>query len=81
MIIERTKVETINFIGTLKRRLWAHIDFCAYFNPYTGSYYRSVLVIVWIEGEIFAVLQQCIGLYYAGPLGILQSLANGSKLL
>ncbi|KAG9438775.1 hypothetical protein H6P81_021255 [Aristolochia fimbriata] len=40
-----------------------------------------VLVIVWLEREISAALQQRIGLEYAGPLGILQALADGTKLL
>nr|YP_010579968.1 NADH dehydrogenase subunit 1 [Hypericum monogynum]UZS76760.1 NADH dehydrogenase subunit 1 [Hypericum monogynum] len=41
----------------------------------------SVLVIVWLEREISAGLQQRIGPEYAGPLGVLQALADGTKLL
>ncbi|KAB2076798.1 hypothetical protein ES319_A06G063400v1 [Gossypium barbadense] len=41
----------------------------------------GVLVIVWLEREISAGIQQRIRLEYAGPLGILQALANGTKLL
>ena len=41
----------------------------------------SVLVIVWLEREISARIQQRIGPEYAGPLGILQALADGIKLL
>ncbi|TYG73610.1 hypothetical protein ES288_D04G114800v1 [Gossypium darwinii] len=41
----------------------------------------GVLVIVWLEREISTVIQQRIGLEYAGPLGILQALADGTKLL
>nr|YP_010161051.1 NdhA [Benstonea copelandii]QRH18558.1 NdhA [Benstonea copelandii] len=41
----------------------------------------EVLVIVWLEREISAAIQQRIGPEYAGPLGILQALADGTKLL
>nr|QWW89908.1 NADH-plastoquinone oxidoreductase subunit 1 [Acis autumnalis var. oporantha] len=41
----------------------------------------GVLVIVWLEREISATIQQRIGPEYAGPLGILQALADGTKLL
>nr|YP_010473223.1 NADH-plastoquinone oxidoreductase subunit 1 [Eriocaulon faberi]UVH66841.1 NADH-plastoquinone oxidoreductase subunit 1 [Eriocaulon faberi]UVH67775.1 NADH-plastoquinone oxidoreductase subunit 1 [Eriocaulon faberi] len=41
----------------------------------------EVLVIVWLEREISAAIQQRIGPEYAGPLGILQAIADGIKLL
>nr|UEV86175.1 NADH-plastoquinone oxidoreductase subunit 1 [Eriocaulon henryanum] len=41
----------------------------------------EVLVIVWLEREISAAIQQRIGPEYAGPLGILQAIADGTKLL
>ena len=41
----------------------------------------GVLIIVWLEREIFARIQQYIGPEYASPLGILQALADGTKLL
>nr|QFQ39707.1 NADH-plastoquinone oxidoreductase subunit 1 [Tashiroea quadrangularis] len=41
----------------------------------------GVLVIVWLEREISAGIQQRIGPEYAGPLGILQALADGTKLI
>nr|YP_009770888.1 NdhA [Lysidice rhodostegia]QIT01590.1 NdhA [Lysidice rhodostegia] len=41
----------------------------------------GVLVIVWLEREISAGIQQRIGPEYAGPLGVLQAIADGTKLL
>nr|QUX33522.1 NADH-plastoquinone oxidoreductase subunit 1 [Eurycorymbus cavaleriei]ULD67222.1 NADH-plastoquinone oxidoreductase subunit 1 [Eurycorymbus cavaleriei] len=41
----------------------------------------GVLVIVWLEREISAGIQQRIGPEHASPLGILQALADGTKLL
>jgi hypothetical protein len=41
----------------------------------------QVLVIVWLEREISASIQQRIGPEYAGPLGLLQAIADGTKLL
>ncbi|PHT86432.1 NAD(P)H-quinone oxidoreductase subunit 1, chloroplastic [Capsicum annuum] len=41
----------------------------------------GVLVIFWLEREISEGIQQHIGPEYAGPLGILQALADGTKLL
>jgi len=39
----------------------------------------GVRLIVWLEREIFAGIQQRIGPEYAGPLGILQAYADGIK--
>nr|YP_009549067.1 NADH-plastoquinone oxidoreductase subunit 1 [Calciphilopteris ludens]AYW16042.1 NADH-plastoquinone oxidoreductase subunit 1 [Calciphilopteris ludens] len=41
----------------------------------------GVLVIAWLERKVSAGVQQRIGPEYAGPLGIIQSLADGIKLL
>ncbi|MBA0753788.1 hypothetical protein Gogos_021993, partial [Gossypium gossypioides] len=60
------------------RNLWNHIDV----GPYFDSCIRNrVLVIVWLERETYARIQQRTGLEYANPLDILQALANGTKLL
>lgn len=40
----------------------------------------GVLVIVWLERKISASIQQRTGPEYAGPLGIIQALADGTKL-
>lgn len=40
----------------------------------------GVLVIVWLERKISASVQQRVGPEYAGPLGIIQALADGTKL-
>lgn len=41
----------------------------------------GVLVIVWLERKVSAGVQQRVGPEYAGPLGIIQPLADGIKLL
>nr|YP_010403010.1 NADH-plastoquinone oxidoreductase subunit 1 [Bolbitis x multipinna]YP_010702373.1 NADH-plastoquinone oxidoreductase subunit 1 [Bolbitis sinensis]UQV94818.1 NADH-plastoquinone oxidoreductase subunit 1 [Bolbitis x multipinna]WCL38734.1 NADH-plastoquinone oxidoreductase subunit 1 [Bolbitis sinensis] len=41
----------------------------------------GVLVIVWLERKVSAGVQQRVGPEYAGPLGIIQPLVDGIKLL
>nr|YP_009581334.1 NADH-plastoquinone oxidoreductase subunit 1 [Enemion raddeanum]QBK49399.1 NADH-plastoquinone oxidoreductase subunit 1 [Enemion raddeanum] len=83
MIIDTTKVEAINSFSrseSLKEvyeLIWLLVPiFTTVFGIIIG-----VLVIVWLERQISAGVQQRIGPEYAGPLGILQALADGTKLL
>nr|YP_009967397.1 NADH dehydrogenase subunit 1 [Carlephyton glaucophyllum]QIS89485.1 NADH dehydrogenase subunit 1 [Carlephyton glaucophyllum] len=83
MIIDITEVQTINsfsgseFLKEVYELIWLFVPiFILIFGIIIG-----VLVIVWLEREISAGIQQRIGLEYAGPLGILQALADGTKLL
>ena len=41
----------------------------------------GVLVVVWLERKISAAAQQRVGPEYAGPLGVLQPVADGIKLV
>nr|YP_010331228.1 NADH-plastoquinone oxidoreductase subunit 1 [Boehmeria japonica]UNY34695.1 NADH-plastoquinone oxidoreductase subunit 1 [Boehmeria japonica] len=83
MIIDRTEVQEINSFSRLEFLkesygiIWILIPI---FTPVLGIT-MGVLVIVWLEREISAGIQQRIGPEYAGPLGVLQALADGSKLL
>lgn len=83
MIIDTTEVQDINsfsrfeFLKETYGIIWTLIPI---FTPVVGITI-GVLVIVWLEREISARIQQRIGPEYAGPLGVLQALADGSKLL
>nr|YP_010399821.1 NADH dehydrogenase subunit 1 [Platycarya longipes]UQM88427.1 NADH dehydrogenase subunit 1 [Platycarya longipes]WKF53577.1 NADH dehydrogenase subunit 1 [Platycarya longipes] len=83
MIIDTTEIQDINSfyrVESLKGVygiIWALVPILTLVLGIT----IGVLVIVWLEREISAGLQQRIGPEYAGPLGVLQALADGTKLL
>nr|QEZ90700.1 NADH-plastoquinone oxidoreductase subunit 1 [Eurycoma longifolia] len=83
MIIDTPDVQDINSFSRLESFqevygiIWMLVPI---FTPVLGITI-GVLVIVWLEREISAAIQQRIGPEYAAPLGILQALADGTKLL
>nr|YP_009771797.1 NdhA [Barnebydendron riedelii]QIT02582.1 NdhA [Barnebydendron riedelii] len=83
MIIYTTEVQDINSFSRLESLkevygiLWVLIPIFTLVLGIT----IGVLVIVWLEREISAGIQQRIGPEYAGPLGVLQAIADGTKLL
>nr|YP_010403452.1 NADH-plastoquinone oxidoreductase subunit 1 [Liparis luteola]UQW83143.1 NADH-plastoquinone oxidoreductase subunit 1 [Liparis luteola] len=83
MIIYTTEVQTINSFYRLEslkevsKLIWIFVPILTIVLGIT----MGVLVIVWLERKISAAIQQRIGPEYAGPLGILQALADGTKLL
>nr|YP_009907629.1 NADH-plastoquinone oxidoreductase subunit 1 [Terminalia phillyreifolia]QLI54123.1 NADH-plastoquinone oxidoreductase subunit 1 [Terminalia phillyreifolia] len=83
MIIDTTEVQDINsfsrleFLNEIYGIIWMLVPIFTLVLGIT----IGVLVIVWLEREISAGIQQRIGPEYAGPLGILQALADGTKLI
>nr|YP_009771301.1 NdhA [Smithia erubescens]QIT02003.1 NdhA [Smithia erubescens] len=83
MIIDTTEIQDISSFFRLEsfqelyRILWVLAPILTLVLGIT----ISVLSIVWLEREISAGIQQRIGPEYAGPLGVLQALADGTKLL
>nr|WEG88738.1 NADH dehydrogenase subunit 1 [Amana sp. MW-2023a]WEG89558.1 NADH dehydrogenase subunit 1 [Amana sp. MW-2023a] len=83
MIIGTTEIQTINsfFQSESLKEVYGLIWLFVPALTLILGIIIGVLVIVWLEREISAAIQQRIGPEYAGPLGILQALADGTKLL
>uniref|UniRef100_UPI0030FE8533 NADH dehydrogenase subunit A n=1 Tax=Dactylicapnos scandens TaxID=1406284 RepID=UPI0030FE8533 len=83
MIIDTTEVRAINSFSRLEslKEVYGLIRLLVpIFTPIFGITI-GILIIVWLERKLSAGVQQRIGPEYAGPFGILQALADGTKLL
>nr|CUR01393.1 ndhA [Acacia cerastes]CUR06123.1 ndhA [Acacia restiacea]CUR06667.1 ndhA [Acacia scleroclada]CUR08031.1 ndhA [Acacia woodmaniorum]CUR01407.1 ndhA [Acacia cerastes] len=83
MIIDTAEVQDINSFSRLEslKEVYGIIWILVPILTLVLGITIGVLVIVWLEREISAGIQQRIGPEYAGPLGVLQALADGTKLL
>lgn len=83
MRIDTTEVQTIHSFSKLEslKEVYGLIWILVLIFTLVLGITMGVLVIVWLERKISAAIQQRIGPEYAGPLGILQALADGTKLL
>jgi len=83
MLIDTTEVQDINSFSRLEslKEVYGIIWMLVPIFTLVLGITIGVLVIVWLEREVSAGIQQRIGPEYASPLGILQALADGTKLL
>nr|UYP38876.1 NADH dehydrogenase subunit 1 [Narthecium californicum] len=83
MIIDTTEVQAINsfYRSESLKEVYGLIWLFAPTLTLILGITIGVLAIVWLEREISAAIQQRIGPEYSGPMGILQALADGIKLL
>nr|YP_010475441.1 NADH dehydrogenase subunit 1 [Corydalis incisa]YP_010475458.1 NADH dehydrogenase subunit 1 [Corydalis incisa]UVH69728.1 NADH dehydrogenase subunit 1 [Corydalis incisa]UVH69745.1 NADH dehydrogenase subunit 1 [Corydalis incisa] len=83
MLIDTTEVRAINSFSRLEslKAVYGLTHLLVpIFIPLFGITI-GIFIIVWLERKISAGVQQRMGPEYAGPFGILQALADGTKLL